>query len=289
MDDIDTRHRIGQARLLRRLGKTYDEIRAVVGPVRDETLAGWLRGIPRPAATYRSRGMSDDLRRRCRQLRGSGLTYGEIVENTGVSQGTLSLWLRDIPRPPALDEATRRRAEARRLEALRKRSVGLRQRRLRAETVARARAQIGPVSERDLLVLGVALYWAEGAKRKPWAARDRITFVNSDPSIVRTWLRWLELVGVSREQCRFRLQIHEQADVAAAERFWAETVGVTVDRLMRTTLKRHRPVSPRRNTGPGYRGCLTIDVLRSAELYRCVEGWWEGLSTTLTTLPSRVV
>jgi DNA-binding transcriptional ArsR family regulator len=96
--DLDTRHRIGRARLLRRLGKTCDEIRAVVGPVRDETLAGWLRGIPRPPATYRSRSMSSALRHRCRQLRGGGLMYGEIGEATGVSQGTLSLWLRDIPR-----------------------------------------------------------------------------------------------------------------------------------------------------------------------------------------------
>lgn len=299
MDDSDARHRIGQARLLRRLGKTYDEIRAVIGPVRDETLAGWLKGIPRPAATYRSRSMSDDLRRRCRQLRGGGLTYGEISENTGVSPGTLSWWLRDIPRPPDLDEATRQRAEARRLAALRKRSVELNSRRarLRADTVERAWRQIGAVGERALFVLGVALYWAEGAKRKPWAARDRITFVNSDPSIILSWLRWLDLVGVPRERCRFRLQIHEHADIAAAERFWADTVGVTVDQLMRTTLKRHRPVSPRRNTGPSYRGCLTIGVLRSAELYCQVEGWWEGLSgtprpaasTSLASLPSRVV
>jgi transcriptional regulator with XRE-family HTH domain len=278
----DTRHRIGRARQLRRLGKTYDEIRAAVGPVRDETLGGWLKGIPRPPATYRSRSMSDDIRRECRRLRGAGLTYGEIAERTGVSQGTLSLWLRDIPRPAGLDETIRRRAEARRLAALRKRSVELNARRagLRAETVARARRQIEPVGERDLFVTGVALYWAEGAKRKPWAARDRITFVNSDPSIILTWLRWLDLVGVSRERCRFRLQIHEQADIAAAERFWAETVDVPVERLMRTTLKRHRPVTPRRNTGPSYRGCLTIDLLGSAELYRCVEGWWSALSST---------
>jgi DNA-binding transcriptional ArsR family regulator len=203
--DRDTRHRIGRSRQLRRLGKTYDEIRAAVGPVRDETLGGWLKGIPRPPATYRSRSMSDDIRRECRRLRGAGLTYGEIAERTGVSQGTLSLWLRDIPRPAGLDETIRRRAEARRLAALRKRSVELNARRagLRAETVAQARRQIDPVGERDLFVTGVALYWAEGAKRKPWAARDRVTFVNSDPSIILTWSRWLDLVGISRERCRF--------------------------------------------------------------------------------------
>jgi hypothetical protein len=39
------RHRVGKALLLRRQGKTYNEIRAVVGPVDDGTLVRWLRGI----------------------------------------------------------------------------------------------------------------------------------------------------------------------------------------------------------------------------------------------------
>jgi hypothetical protein len=75
--DLDTRHRIGRARLLRQLGKTYDEIRTVVGPVRDETLADWPRGIPRPPATYRGRSMTE-VRLECRRLRSGGLTYDEI-------------------------------------------------------------------------------------------------------------------------------------------------------------------------------------------------------------------
>jgi hypothetical protein len=152
-------------------------------------------------------------------------------------------------------------------------------------------AQIGSVSDRELLLIGVALYWAEGAKNKPWAVRDRVTFVNSDSSMIRVFLRWLELVGVPGDRCRFRLQIHRDADVSAAEEFWAGVVGLTVADLMRTSLKRHQPSRMRRNTGPGYQGCLTVDVLGSAELYRRIEGWWSAISvvgaeprSTLTTL-----
>jgi hypothetical protein len=47
MRDLEQRHLIGRARLLRRQGKTYNEIRAVIGPCDDETLRSWLRGIPR--------------------------------------------------------------------------------------------------------------------------------------------------------------------------------------------------------------------------------------------------
>jgi hypothetical protein len=105
--------------------------------------------------------------------------------------------------------------------------------------VASAQAQIGSVGERDLLVLGVALYWAEGAKRKPWAARE----------------------GHVRQQ-----RPVDCADLGAMARSGRRLAGAM-------------PVTPRRNTRPGYRGCLAIDVLQSAELYRRVEGWWTGLSS----------
>jgi hypothetical protein len=64
----DRERRIARARLLRREGKTYNEIRAVVGPVDDSDLKSWLRGIRRPPETLRARA-KDDLRRECRRLR----------------------------------------------------------------------------------------------------------------------------------------------------------------------------------------------------------------------------
>jgi hypothetical protein len=292
MDDLETRQRIGRARLLRRTGKTYDEIRLVVGPVRDETLAAWLRGISRPPGTHRSRGLVE-LRRRCRQLRADGLTYSEIHALTGASQGSLSVWLRDVRASAKSSETIRQRAEHRRLTGLRDRAerTAIARSIRRSDAVATAMGQIGSVSDRELLLIGVALYWAEGAKNKPWAVRDRVTFINSDPSIIRVFLRWLELMGVPRERCRFRLQIHRDADVLAAEKFWATVVGIPRADLMRTSLKRHQPRTVRRNTGPGYRGCLTVDVLGSAGLYRRLEGWWSAMSvvgaeprSTLTSL-----
>jgi uncharacterized protein YerC len=91
------RHRIGQARLLRRQGKTYEEIREVVGWVSEEDIRQWMKGIPRPPGTFRARA-KDELREKCRQLRRSGLTYDDIAEITGASKGSLSLWLHDLPR-----------------------------------------------------------------------------------------------------------------------------------------------------------------------------------------------
>src|SRR3954447_15769882 len=91
--------RIARARLLRREGKTYAEIRAVIGPVDNETLRGWLLGIPRPPATHRA-PRKDELRRECRRLRAQGLTIPEIAAKTGASKGSIRPWGGVSPPPP---------------------------------------------------------------------------------------------------------------------------------------------------------------------------------------------
>jgi hypothetical protein len=266
------RHRIGRARLLRREGKTYDEIRAALGPVGEDRLVSWLKGIPRPSETFRGRAL-DDLRVRCRTLRADGLTYDEIKHVTGASTGSLSLWLRDIPRDPA-------RAEARRLARYRAACDRSRAKRhtARAELIASAAEEIGAVTDRELFLVGLGLYWAEGSKSKPWRIYDRIVFINSDPSIITVFMRWLALLGVSRDHCHYHVAIHETADVPAAEEYWATLVGVSATTFTRPIIKRHRPKTVRYNTGDDYHGCVVVDVLKSAELYRLVEGWWRGLA-----------
>jgi hypothetical protein len=286
MDDIETRHRIGRARLLRRTGKTYAEIRAVVGPVRDETLARWLRGIPRPRATYRSRAL-DEVRRTCRQLRAAGLTYGEIQERTGVSKASLSLWLRDLPTPC--------RSEQRQVENLR-RIVGRggaiqRQRALerRSVRVAGGAAKIGPIDARELFMLGLALYWAEGTKDKPWNRNGRVVIINSDPTVLSVFLSWLDLIGVPAAARSYRLSIHESAAVGPQELWWSDALDVPLAAFRRATLKRHNPASSRHNREETYHGCLTVMVARSRGLYDAIDGWWRASVAGAAEAASQVV
>jgi hypothetical protein len=52
-----------------------------------------------------------------------------------------------------------------------------------------------------------------------------------------------------------------------------EVTEAPADQFRRPTLKRHNPKSVRKNVGADYHGCLRIDVRRSADLYRRIEGW----------------
>ncbi len=107
-----------------------------------------------------------------------------------------------------------------------------------------------------------------------------MAFINSDPALIRLFLRFLATVGIERDRLVFRVYIYENADTGAAQRFWLRTTGATREQFRPTTLKRHNPKTVRKNAGAGYHGCLRIDVLRSGDLYRWIAGWTEAITVS---------
>ena len=87
-----------QAVELRRSGKSRREIKEILRVGSNQTLNELLRGEPPPDWTRRPNA-KDDIRARARELRRRGLAYNEIAAELGVSKSSISLWLRDIPRP----------------------------------------------------------------------------------------------------------------------------------------------------------------------------------------------
>ena len=260
-----------QAILLRRQGKSLRQIKEILGPMSNATLHVALKGEPPPEWTRRPQA-KDELRARARELRGQGSSYAEIAAALGVAKGAVSLWVRDLPVPARLSytECRKRSAEgARRYWAAERPARQAR----RAVVRAAAAAQIGALTDREILIAGAIAYWCEGEKSKPHRRSDRVSFINSDPDLIRFFLRFLEATGTARADLRFRIYIHESADVATAQRFWLEITQAPADQFFAPTLKRHNPKTVRKNVGEDYHGCLRIDVYRSADLYRKIEGW----------------
>ena len=85
-----------QAVALRRAGKSRREIKEILG-IGNSTLDPALRGEPPPLWTSRPRA-KDEQRGKARALRAGGATYDEIAAELGVSKGSVSLWVRDMPR-----------------------------------------------------------------------------------------------------------------------------------------------------------------------------------------------
>ncbi len=142
---------------------------------------------------------------------------------------------------------------------------------------AAAFAEVGEISDRELMLLGVALYWAEGVKDKSYSRREYIQFINSDAGMMRLFLSWLDLVGVEEADRQYRISIHESANLAAAEEFWRGVVGRPEADFRKPTLKRHNPKTVRKQLTDDYHGCLIVWVRKSSDLYRRVDGWWGGI------------
>ncbi|MFE0513757.1 hypothetical protein [Streptomyces sp. NPDC058964] len=257
---------------LRRGGYSLRQIRDELKIFNNDILNQLVKGEPPPEWTKRPRA-KDGLRERARELRLQGWTYDRIEAELECSRSSVSLWVRDLPKPERRAPAEQAGLAARKR---REHEPAVRDEE-RRQTKAAAGAAVGKLSDRELFLLGVALYWAEGGKDKPYARRENVAFINSDPDMIRVFLAWLDLLGIERERLRFSVMIHETADVAGAEQYWADLVGADGASFNKTTIKKHNAKTVRKNVGDAYRGCLVVKVLKGAHLYRRIEGSWYGI------------
>jgi hypothetical protein len=202
----------------------------------------------------------------------------EIAVELGVAKSTAFQWTRQIALVPDLERSRQRRERSKRMTE----AYWATHRKARAaerDAVRETGAEwVGRLTERELLLVGAVAYWCEGAKTKPWGSEYRLIFTNSDPVLVELFVAFVEELGVPRASLKYRLSIHESADVARATRWWAEQIGVSPDGFQRPTLKRHNPTTKRHNVGDDYRGCLVITVPRGRVHYWRIEGIMEGLA-----------
>ena len=117
------------------------------------------------------------------KLRMAGRSYNEIGRLLKVPKSTLSSWFSDIALPEEASDRLRDKVHAASLRGLLARNKN---QTLLAETRSKLSRQagqklIGKLSKRDLLLIGTALYWAEGTKKD-------FSLSNTDPYLVKVFV-----------------------------------------------------------------------------------------------------
>jgi hypothetical protein len=251
-------------------GLSLSQLKKVFG-VGDGTLTEWLRGIDPPEWTRRPNA-KDDLRSKAVQLRAEGWSVNDLAIELGVAKSTAYQWVRHLPLDLDTERARSKRKHSEAMTAARWEAHREERDSRQAAVHAVAAVDVGELSARDVLLLGAAIYWCEGAKSKPWRRSDRLVFINSDPGLLALFLRFLEGQGRARRDLRYRVHIHETADAEAAAHWWADRLALPTECFRKATIKRHSPQTRRSNVGADYHGCLVVEVPQSRELYWRVEG-----------------
>jgi hypothetical protein len=224
----------------------------------------------------------DHLRDQAILLRREGKSLRQIKAALRlISNNTLNQIQRDEPPPP--DRAGPGHAESRARVAAGVRRYWAAERpareAARAAVSAAAAAQLGELTDREIMIAGAIAYWCEGAKSKPYRIDEQVRFMNSDPALIRLFLAFLDRAGVSRQRLRYCVHIHESADVEAATRYWARVTGAAPDQFTRPVIKHHTPRTSRSSGNADYHGCLRVSVTKSSTLYREISGWAHGVMT----------
>jgi hypothetical protein len=222
-------------------------------------------------------GLAEEARARAIELRSAGWSVNDIALELGVARSTAWRWVQHLPLDQDSERARHKRAHAKVMTDARWEGARLERDCRRAAVTSAAAAGVGALSDRELLLIGAAIYWCEGAKTKPWSDQERVLFVNSDVGLVRLFRRFLALVGVTEDRIVHRLYIHESADIDAADRWWREQLGL-VDRSLPVSVKRHKLGTSRGNRGDDYHGCLAVSVRRGRELYWRIAGLADALT-----------
>jgi len=218
------------------------------------------------------------LKKQAIDLRKQGKTYSEILEKVPVAKSTLSLWLRDV----GMAKSQKQRITRKRKEAQIKGAKARQNQRIQFTNriYKESQKEVGIVSGRELWLMGIVLYWAEGNKEKAWRPGSGVEFSNSDERMIKIFLEWLYLCGVNKEDIVFKLHIHEnhRSNIDNVLKYWIEQTGYPKKHFIYVYFKKHKPKTKRKNIGYQYNGNLVVSVRKSSTLVRRVEGWVRGVT-----------
>lgn len=119
---------------------------------------------------------------------------------------------------------------------------------------AKAKKDIGKLSQRDLFIAGLYLYWGEGTK----SLRGRNEVANTDPSIVRAYLEWLQNMGIPMEKVRVRLKLYKDMDVQKETLFWSKVLNISVRQFRKPYVKNSQLTGLSRVHGHGHGTCDVV-------------------------------
>lgn len=214
-----------------------------------------------------------------RELRKKGFSLNEIKQKTGFAKSSISIWVRDI-------KLNYRQKKKLSLKGLRKEVIEKRrttrltnENNRRQAIIDKSTEEIKNISEKELWLIGIALYWGEGSK----TLRSGLQFSNSDPKTIKVIMEFFKRTcGVPIEKFRGHIHLHPHLNDEIAKKYWSKISGIPIDNFYKTTKQQSKASKGKKDTLPF--GTLNIHICNT-ELFLKIKGWIEGIYQNINNMP----
>ena len=164
-------------------------------------------------------------------MRKKGMSYSQIKEKLGINKSTLSGWLYDMP----LSEKRIRELRADspvRIERYRN-TMRIKRENKFANAYQEMSQKIKKLSSRELFLAGLFLYWGEGSK----TTNAAIGLTNTNPNMLKFYIKWLDLLGIKRNQLRVHLHLYSDMNIKKQEKYWSEELSIPLSQFRKSYIK----------------------------------------------------
>lgn len=214
-----------------------------------------------------------------RRLRKKGYSLNAIKKIVKISKSTLSLWVNDIVLSPAQKKRLKFNQTKKETIEKRRNTRLINESSKRRLIIEKAKEKFNTLSDKELRIIGSALYWAEGAKTR----RELVRFSNGDPVMIQVMMKFFRKICKVRED-KFRgyIHIHPHLDVKKSEKYWSEISQIPLKQFFKTYNKINKSSKNVRDSLPF--GTFEIYVC-DTNLFLNIQGWREKMQHLVLKLP----
>ncbi len=218
------------------------------------------------------------IKETAKKMRKNGTSLDDIVKSLGVNKSTVSFWCKDIILSESAIRKIKTKGKIKSVKGLLRYSELKRKERIERNILQKQEGVdiFGLLSDRDVLMVGLGLYWGEGYKYE----NGEFGFTNSNPYMIRFYLKWLKLWKIEKGSLIFRLTINEffrkhESDI---KNFWVKFLGVKEEQFSKTTFIQTNLKKASNENIKNYKGILRVKVRRGTSLRNKILGAIEHVS-----------
>lgn len=225
--------------------------------------------------------MAKSLERiKARNLRRDGQSIKQIAKQLHVSVSSVSTWCKDI----MLTQQQWRVLDQRRSGSLYKYNQVyiLKKKEETKNKIAILRQQgvneLGKLTNREIFLIGIALYWGEGFKKD-----NCVGLATSDPHAALFFIYWLELCFKIKKDdliTRVTANISYKNSIQQIQKYWSDTLNIELSQFSKPFFQNTswKKVYENKN---GYYGVIRIKARKSVNLLRKIFGYFDGINQAL--------